>query len=574
MKILVCNAGSTSLKFKLYDMPACKVLAQCKIERVGSVDDAIFQYVNRVTGQQIDKENQNIPDYRSGIKRFLDCLISSSEGVIPAIEEIQRVGYKATLSKNHFGVHELTDEVVRGMRQWLPLARLHNTAYIETIRTMREALPDALFLGAFETGFHREIPLERKLYGVPYLIRRFPTKQLFLVSMSVFTIGLLLAAVADTFALLMIGRVLQAAGKGVVMSLTQVVILTIFPIERRGTVMGIYGLAIGAAPVIAPTLAGIVIDSLGWHFIFWVCAALAVLDILIAVKVLDNILETVKQQFDSLSMLLCAIGFSGLFIGMGNLGIHQFLSLFVGGPMAIGLVALAVFVQRQFHLKEPFLELRTFKNREFRLGVIMNMLMFAILMGGGTLIPIYIQTLRGYSATISGIIAMPGALAMAVVSPFAGKIYDKVGIGKLSIVGSGALLIGSIGISFLSDSTSMIYIAATFVLRLLAVGLVLMPAVTWSLSTMGAENAVHGTALLSSLRTITGAISCAVFTSIMTVAASGFQRLNLADADIQGINAAFMGISVIALIQFLLSVFLIKRRDGLDVKREIIQHHN
>lgn len=124
--------------------------------------------MNRVTGQQIDKENQNIPDYRSGIKRFLDCLISSSEGVIPAIEEIQRVGYKATLSKNHFGVHELTDEVVRGMRQWLPLARLHNTAYIETIRTMREALPDALFLGAFETGFHREIPLERKLYGVPY----------------------------------------------------------------------------------------------------------------------------------------------------------------------------------------------------------------------------------------------------------------------------------------------------------------------------------------------------------------------------------------------------------------------
>lgn len=168
MKILVCNVGSTSLKFKLYDMPQCEVLAQCKIERVGSLDDGLFQYSNLKRNQFISLENQCIPDYRSGIKSFLDYILSPEHGLLTRIDEIERVGYKATLSKDHFGVHKLTQEVVDGMRAWLPLATLHNTGYLQAIEMMRDVLPDALFLGAFETSFHREIPLERKLYGVPY----------------------------------------------------------------------------------------------------------------------------------------------------------------------------------------------------------------------------------------------------------------------------------------------------------------------------------------------------------------------------------------------------------------------
>lgn len=168
MRILVCNVGSTSLKFKLYQMPECRVLSTGKVERVGTPEDSIFQYVNLQTGQRVDQEKQNIPSYRSGIERYLTYLTSKEQGVIAKISDIDRVGYKATLSKGHFGVHELTDEVLEGMREWLPLATLHNTGYIQAIETMREVLPDALFLGCFETAFHRNIPLERKLYGVPY----------------------------------------------------------------------------------------------------------------------------------------------------------------------------------------------------------------------------------------------------------------------------------------------------------------------------------------------------------------------------------------------------------------------
>jgi acetate kinase len=168
MKVLVCNAGSTSLKFKAYSMPECTVMAQCKIERVGSRDDAIFCYENLLNGKNISENKADIPEYRTGVQKFLASLVSQDTGVIKNIGEIDRVGFKATLSKGFFGVHELTDEVLGGMRAWLPLAGLHNAAYLETIKTMRDVLPGALFLGAFETGFHRDIPLERMLYGLPW----------------------------------------------------------------------------------------------------------------------------------------------------------------------------------------------------------------------------------------------------------------------------------------------------------------------------------------------------------------------------------------------------------------------
>ena len=168
MKILICNAGSTSLKFKLYEMPQADVLAQCKIERVGSKDDALFYYINNQNNQELRKDKQIIPDYLTGIRMFIECLSMGSAAAISAIGEVERVGYKATLSKGYFGIHEITDDVLRGMKDWLSLAKLHNTAYLETMQVMRELLPDAVFVGAFETALHRDIPLERKLYGLPY----------------------------------------------------------------------------------------------------------------------------------------------------------------------------------------------------------------------------------------------------------------------------------------------------------------------------------------------------------------------------------------------------------------------
>lgn len=168
MKVLVCNAGSTSLKFKLYEMPACTVLATGKVERVGSSDDAIFGYRNPAAGYQIDARKQNIPDYAVGINRFLAELTHGTGAVLEDIRQIQRVGYKSVLAKDHYGVHEIDESVMQGMRDFLPLAPVHNSAYLKAIETMRKILPDAKHVGVFETAFHRDIPIERKIYGVPY----------------------------------------------------------------------------------------------------------------------------------------------------------------------------------------------------------------------------------------------------------------------------------------------------------------------------------------------------------------------------------------------------------------------
>lgn len=168
MKVLVCNAGSTSLKFKLYEMPETKVLAVCGIERVGSDHDAIFRYTRQEDGVKVSFDKADIPSYESGIRLFLQYLCSAEYGVIDDAEEIERVGYKATLSKGHFGIHELDAEVLKGMEDWIALAPLHNRAYLSAVEVMRSFLPDAKFIGCFETAFHQSIPLERKIFGVPY----------------------------------------------------------------------------------------------------------------------------------------------------------------------------------------------------------------------------------------------------------------------------------------------------------------------------------------------------------------------------------------------------------------------
>ena len=168
MKILICNAGSTSLKFKLYDMPTEEVLASGGVERVGSTDDAIYKYDNASRGVSLREEKQSVPDYETGIRRFLSDLTDAERGAIGSVADIDRVGFKTVLSRGYYGVHELTEPVLQGMRDMYAAAPAHNGPYLAAIEALRAVLPEAMFVGAFETDFHRTIPLDRCVYGVPY----------------------------------------------------------------------------------------------------------------------------------------------------------------------------------------------------------------------------------------------------------------------------------------------------------------------------------------------------------------------------------------------------------------------
>jgi len=165
MKILICNAGSTSLKFKLWEMPSLTVLSEGKVERVGS-ENAIFHY--SCGDFSIHLDGISIPDYTDGIQRYLDALVNVEGGAVGSLTEIQAVGFKTVLAKGFYGVHFLTDEVLDGMRSYLSVAPAHNGPYLEAIGVFRKLLPDTPQVGVFETAFHRTIPMERRIFSVPY----------------------------------------------------------------------------------------------------------------------------------------------------------------------------------------------------------------------------------------------------------------------------------------------------------------------------------------------------------------------------------------------------------------------
>lgn len=165
MKILICNAGSTSLKFKLWNMPALNILAEGRVERVGSTD-AVFHYLNG--GFAIRQSSLSIPDYTAGIRMFLDALSAPEGGAVASLSEIDAVGFKTVLAKGFYGVHELTEEVKEGMRAYFTVAPAHNGPYLEAIAVFEKLLPDVPRVGVFETAFHRTIPMARRVFPVPY----------------------------------------------------------------------------------------------------------------------------------------------------------------------------------------------------------------------------------------------------------------------------------------------------------------------------------------------------------------------------------------------------------------------
>ena len=165
MKILVCNAGSTSLKFKLWEMPEQTVLAEGRVERVGS-DRAIFRYDSGDWSEW--QEPLSIPDYSTGIQLFLDALCGGKAPAIQTLREIEAIGFKTVLAKGFYGVHELTDDVLDGMRAYLSVAPAHNSCYLEAIAAFRRLLPGVRQVGVFETAFHQTIPLARRIYPIPY----------------------------------------------------------------------------------------------------------------------------------------------------------------------------------------------------------------------------------------------------------------------------------------------------------------------------------------------------------------------------------------------------------------------
>jgi EmrB/QacA subfamily drug resistance transporter len=392
-----------------------------------------------------------------------------------------------------------------------------------------------------------------------YLITKFPTKKLYLGGIGIFIIGLLMSIFTGNFAVMMVGRVLQACGNGVLLSAAQVIILTMYPIEKKGTMMGTYGLATTAAPIIAPTIAGLMIDAFGWKSIFYVVLAVMVCSFAMSCVVFDDILELQNKKFDTISFVESIFAFGGVTLGIGNIGSYGMGSVYSFGPLLIGVVGSIFFVKRQSSLDTPFLDVKILKNREYALSVISSMLLYFVMMGSSILMPLYVQTVMGYPAVISGLVMLPGSLVTALASPFAGKMYDKMGIKKIFVVGSICLLISNLGMVFLTMDTPLFVAAAWNVVRSVAIGSLMMPLLTWGTSHVDPLRVADASSLLTSFRTIAGSIGSAVFVGIMTTVGAKSGARYGDGALLHGVNMAFLSMAAFTVILLLISIFGVRK---------------
>lgn len=395
-----------------------------------------------------------------------------------------------------------------------------------------------------------------------FLINRVPTRRLYITAIVGFICGLAICVIAPNFPILMCGRVLQACGNGILTSMAQVIILTIYPDEKKGTAMGWYGLSVGAAPVIAPTLAGFLVDSFGWKMIFYAAIAVMAVSLAFALRCFDDVLDTVKKKFDVVSFIISAFAFGGLTLGIGNIGSYSFVSVQVLIMLLIGIAAAVAFTFRQLKLKDPFLDLTILKNKDYALSVIGSMLLYLVMMGSSIILPLYVQTIMGYSATTSGLVALPGSLVMAIVSPFAGKIYDKLGMKLLFVTSAVCMVLSNLGMTTISMQTPLWAAALFNVVRCVSIGCLMMPIITWGQRKIDLTKTAHATALLTSLRTIAGAIGSAVFVGIMTYVADSSADTYGDSAQIHGLNVTFLAMALSSAVLLFIAVFLVKKESG------------
>lgn len=387
-----------------------------------------------------------------------------------------------------------------------------------------------------------------------FLINRFPTKPLYCTSIAIFIVGLFLSATATNFPMMMIGRVIQAIGNGMYATMGQVIILSIYPPEKKGAAMGWYGLSAGAAPVLAPTLAGVLVDMWNWRMIFILSIIIMSFSFVHAMGVLKNVLPTEKKRFKITSFLLSGLAFGGLTLAIGNIGTYGFISTPVLLSFAVGCASSVVFACQQLRLDDPFLDLRLLKNRNYMVSVVGSMFLYFILMGSAILLPLYIQQTMGLSATISGLVTLPGSLTMAIISPFAGKIFDKVGIKVLLVGGAIALTLSNAGMYFITIETPLWIISGLNVIRSFAIGCTMMPLVTWGAGSVNCYKTADATALLTALRTIAGSIGSSVFVAIMTIAGISINTSCVAGST-YGFNIAYLAMAITGIVMILFAIW-------------------
>lgn len=393
-----------------------------------------------------------------------------------------------------------------------------------------------------------------------FLMETFTTRRLFIVSMIIFILGTVVGALSLNFPMLMIGRVIQAMGAGVIMPVMMTVFMLIYPVEKRGFAMGMAGLVISFAPALGPALSGWFIEYLPWRSLFYAILPIAILDLILAFYFMKDIIPRSFPKVDVMSIILSTLGFGGLLYGFSSAGNYGWGSMLVLSPLIIGTITLTAFILRQLKLKQPMLEFRVFKYRTFTFATIIGMITFTVLIAAETILPIYMQMMAGFTALQSGLMILPGALLMGIASPFIGKIFDSVGAKWLLIIGMFIMTVTTLFFTNLTEDTSFVYLTVVFAVRMLGISMVMMPSTTAGLNILPKHLIPHGTAMTNTMRQVAASIGTAMFITIMTVSALQTNSPTDMSGIIHGVNIAFYVATGVTFIGLILTFFINEKK--------------
>ena len=420
-----------------------------------------------------------------------------------------------------------------------------------------------------------------------YLTRRFSTRQIVIASMAVFTLGSVFAWLGSSFVLVLIGRLLEAVGTGVMWPVLQITVFSIYPLSRRGMAMGTVGMAMSVAPAIGPTLGGVQTDLNGWRSIFLTLTVIGVISLFLAIFGLRNFgTRDASAKADFFSVGLSIFGFGGLMFGFTNIESYPFTHPMVWLAMLIGVVGIIWFVLRQIHgarrqaadpsKQPPLLNLSVLKNKSFTVGTVTAALSFFAFSSIMVIMPLYIQDCRGYSATISGLVMLPGAFGQCIAQFFGGKALDRLGARPVALIGSITLLFGTIMMSLISMTSWIWWVSIWQFVRQIGMGFVLMPITTWSLNCLEPEEVSAGSAVTNTVRQIAGAIGAPVLVILMETftalrwAAIGGAKNMYAVANVFGIQWALRVSATICFVMVVM-VFFGVRGNGAGSTRDTVQ---
>ncbi|MHA7290701.1 DHA2 family efflux MFS transporter permease subunit [Arthrobacter sp. MDT3-24] len=420
-------------------------------------------------------------------------------------------------------------------------------------RLMVDLGVDAPTVQWLSTGFMLTMAVVIPTTG--FILQSLSTRAVFMLAMGLFAGGTALAAVAPGFEILLLARIVQAGGTAIMLPLLMTTILTLVPLAKRGAVMGNVSIAISVAPAMGPTVSGLILEHFTWRFMFVFVLPVALAALAIGAKYLTNVGETEKTKLDFLSVLLTVPAFGGLVYGLSQIGGGQSgPSVVAIAALVIGVASLTVFVLRQLRLQKaeaPLLDLRAFNFRMFTVSVLLMVVAMMALFGGVILLPLYLQEIRGLGSLETGLALLPGGLAMGLLGPFIGRLFDKVGPRPLTVTGSVLMVLALWQFSTLDAGTPVWWIVTLHVGLSFGLALLFTPAFTTGLNPLPPHLYSHGSAIMSTTQQVAGAAGTALLVSIFAVvsAASGL---------VAGMSAAFLTATVIALAAVVLSAMMRK----------------